>query len=142
VGATCAAKWCHLSHVEANIFVIDDDESIRVSLSRLLRSAGFKCMAFSSAEEFLGGLPPDANGCAIIDVHMPGMNGVELMHVLRGSALKVTVILMTAFDDADARKQAAGADVVMLRKPFDDSMLLCAINQVCKPAPGGVNGVQ
>jgi FixJ family two-component response regulator len=131
-----------LSHSQANLFVIDDDESVRISLGRLLRCAGFECRAFRSAEEFLTLLRTDTHGCAIIDVHMPGMNGIELMNVLRSSGLNVQVILMTAFDDVSAGEAAARAGVVVLRKPFDDSTLLSAIGQATKPAPTQRTSVQ
>jgi FixJ family two-component response regulator len=126
-----------LTRTEVNLFVIDDDESIRISLGRLLRAVGFECAAFSSAEEFLASLRADDRGCAIIDVHMPGMNGVELMQVLRGSARKLGIILMTAFDDPEAREHAAGAGLVILRKPFDDLTLLAAIDQTKIPTSIG-----
>ena len=120
---------------EANLFVIDDDESVRVSLGRLLRSLGRECSAFASAEEFLSALRHGERGCALIDVHMPGMNGIDLVHALRDSGSGVGVVLMSAFDDPEARKLAAAAGISILRKPFDDAMLLRALDDAAVPAP-------
>lgn len=118
-----------MSDTESKFFVIDDDESVRASLSRLLRSAGFHCKTFGCAEDFIAELPAGAEGCAIVDIHMPGMNGIELMRALRRSNPNMQIVLITAFEDPDARKEAREAGVETLRKPFDDSALLNAVTR-------------
>ena len=87
-----------------------------------------------SAEEFLAVIRTSTEGCAIIDVHMAGMNGIELMDALGGPGLQVKVVLMTAFDDPGVRNRAESVGVAVLRKPFDDSTLLAAIDHAAKPS--------
>ena len=116
-----------MSETEAKVFIIDDDASVRVSLGRLLRSAGHRCEAFESAESFLRARSPDADGWIIADVHMPGMTGVELMDQVLQSHKSLRIVLITAFDDAEVRLRALEAGVAVLLKPFDDSVLLAVI---------------
>src|SRR5436309_3209396 len=100
-----------MKHDAAIVAVIDDDESIRVALTRLFRSAGLLLESFSSAEEFIDGKHlPNAN-CLIIDVHMPGMSGLQLQDLCRQSRPGLPVVMITAFgdDDAESRAMAAGA---------------------------------
>ena len=112
------------------IYVVDDDESVRRSLSRLLRSAGLTVRAFASAEDLLESPDVDAAECAIVDVHMPGMNGLELQRVLARRTPPMPVVFVTAYDDAAVRAEAivAGATAV-LKKPFDDMVLLSAVSK-------------
>jgi FixJ family two-component response regulator len=111
------------------VFVVDDDESVRRALSRLMRSVGFEVRVFASAKDFLDQACQNISGCLILDVRMPHMDGLELQEKLRTCGYKIPVIFITAHDDVDARKQAmkAGA-VAFIQKPFDDQVLLEAIN--------------
>jgi len=113
----------------AVVFVVDDDESVRKALKRLIKSAGFEVEAFASAEDFLNCGHRDVPGCLILDVRMPGLSGLELQSELAASGSKMPVIFITARDDEQARLQAmrAGA-VAFLQKPFDDQALLGAIH--------------
>lgn len=112
------------------ISVVDDDHSVRESLARLIRSVGFGVQVFGSAEEFLSagqGTEPD---CVILDIRMPGMNGLELQRVLSSSERDLPVIFITAHasdDEVRARALRAGA-VDYLLKPLKEEEVLKAID--------------
>jgi len=110
------------------IFVVDDDESVRRALQRLLKSAGFAVETFASAEYFLKRTHHDAPGCLLLDVRMPGLSGLDLQKRLAASGSTMPIIFMTAHDDEEARSEAlkSGA-VAFLLKPFEERALLDAI---------------
>jgi len=112
------------------ISIVDDDISIRKSLDRLIRSAGLEVRAFASAEEFLNSTHPRKADCLILDIQLPGMSGIELLHQLRNRNYKVPVIFITAHgSDEDARSEAASDwTVAYLIKPFNGDELLDAVN--------------
>ena len=117
------------------IALIDDDESVRRALGRLLRSAGLEVEAYASAEEYLGSRGPSTPDCLVLDVRMTGMSGLELQRQLASSGRCVPVVFITAHEDEQARRVALGAGAVdFLRKPFDDRILLDA---VAKALAGG-----
>jgi len=112
------------------IAIVDDDRSIRTSLARLMRSAGYQAQLFGNSEEYLddieaGGAPP---ACAILDLHLPGMSGLDLQEVINRGEPPVPVIVLTGAHDAKiaGRAVAAGASKV-IRKPFDAMILLQAV---------------
>ena len=107
------------------ISVIDDDESIRRTTTLLIESFGFRAAAFASAESFLKSGQAHDTSCLILDVRMPGMNGLELQHELSVAGYGIPVIFITAYDDRGSRGRAmqAGA-VAFLEKPFNDEQLL------------------
>ncbi len=107
------------------ITVIDDDESIRRTTTLLLESFGFRAAAFASAESFLRSGQLHDTSCLILDVRMPGMNGLELQSKLAAAGHGIPVIFITGYDDKDSRGRAmqAGA-VAFLDKPFNDEQLL------------------
>lgn len=114
------------------VYVIDDDESIRKALKRLLRSVGYHVVTFDSGEDFLDFAPEGGEGCLVLDIRLSGMTGLELYERLYGSGAKYSVILMTAHDCPQWRERAkkAGA-VAYLRKPFPEQFLLDAIRHAC-----------
>ena len=119
---------------KVNIYVVDDDEPVRQALSRLLRSYGFQVMTFSSAQEFLDSVSPDAQGCLILDVKMPGMNGLELQEKLNSLGWKLPIIFITAYENPQDRKKALDNNAVAyLQKPLNDKDLLNAIQTSCRP---------
>ena len=122
------------------VVLIDDDASVRRSLSRLFRSAGVELRAFASAEEFLAGPALSLAGCLIVDVQMPGMRGLELQARCAAQRPALPVILITAFQDAEAERQAMAAGAVgFLYKPFDGEMLLQLVKRALPGAPPVTN---
>ena len=110
------------------VYVVDDDESVRESLGRLIRSVGFDVEAFASAEEFLNAGHRGA-ACLMLDIRMPGMSGLELHHALAGTDRELPVIFMTAHgSDKDVRARALAAGAVdYLLKPLREDEVLSAI---------------
>lgn len=109
-------------------YVIDDDESVRKSFQRLLRSANLEVETFSSVEEFFSGQRQGDNACIIVDLRMPGSTGFDLQRELRSRGIRMPVIVISASDDVQTREQARrlGA-AAFFRKPVDDQALLDAI---------------
>jgi FixJ family two-component response regulator len=115
------------------ISVVDDDESVRESLSGLIRSVGFGVMVFASAEEFLGSTRLLDTDCLILDVRMPGMSGIDLQRQLAGGPMSIPVVFITAHGDEEARVRALnGGAVDYLLKPFSEEALLKAIDTALK----------
>jgi FixJ family two-component response regulator len=110
------------------ISVVDDDESVRRTTTFLIESFGFRAAAFESAESFLKSVQLHDTSCLLVDVQMPGMNGLQLQSELAATGRAIPVIFITAFDNKDIRQQAirAGA-VAFLGKPFNDEELLQAV---------------
>ena len=112
------------------VAIIDDDELFRRSIERLVGSAGFRVEAFASAEEFLERGNLDRTACAILDMKLPGMNGLELQQRLITSSRPMPIVFVSAHDEAVTRANAlrAGA-IAFLKKPFDNSTLLDALHR-------------
>ncbi len=112
------------------VFIVDDDVSVLKSLTRLIRSAGFRVAAFCSANEFLGRPKDDAPGCMVLDVQMPDLSGLGLQQMLSSSGQGVPIIFLTAHGDIPMSVQAIKAGAVdFLTKPCEDKRLLAAIEQ-------------
>jgi FixJ family two-component response regulator len=107
------------------ISIIDDDESVRRTTTRLIESFGFRAAAFESAEKCLSSHHLNDASCLIVDVRMPGMNGLQLQNQLAMAGCRIPIIFITACDDKESRQRAmqAGA-VAFLGKPFTDEQLL------------------
>ena len=121
------------------VMIVDDDDSIRKAVRRLMKSYGFAVETFASAEEFLGSDRLAKTSCLILDIHMPGMNGLELQKRLVASGSVVPIIFITAFTDDSARAQAMNAGAAgYLAKPFSDDELLSCIHSVLENAEGDV----
>jgi FixJ family two-component response regulator len=112
------------------IAVIDDDASVRRALQRLLQSAGFTVETFATAHEFLDADYRAQTACLVLDVHLPGMSGLQLQEYLAASGVLIPIVFITAYDDVSTRErvQRAGA-VGYLRKPFDQGTLIEAISR-------------
>jgi len=109
----------------ALVFLIDDDASVRKGVSRLLRSAGYKCETFASATNFLAREPYGGPTCLIVDVRMPGLNGMELQEVLMQRHREEQLVFITGHGDISMCSQAMKAGAVdFLPKPFGDDQLL------------------
>ena len=112
------------------VFVVDDHPSVRSALNRLLESVGLRSEEFESGVDFLTRLEPEATGCVLLDVRMPGLNGLEVQQRLVESECDLPVILLTAYADValTVRAMKAGA-VEVLTKPFEEQPLLDAVQQ-------------
>ena len=91
---------------EGAVYVVDDDASVRRSLTRLLRAEGFDVTSFASAEGFLAAERVDAAGCLIADLEMPGMSGLELQQALRARGASLPIVFLTGHGDVPASVQA------------------------------------
>jgi FixJ family two-component response regulator len=108
--------------------VVDDEVPVRTALGRLLRLADYEVAAFGSGEEFLASLAARLPNCVILDVHMPGLSGLDVQSRLRAAHIDVPVVFITASDDLELGRtvlQAGG--VRLLRKPFSSDELLEAV---------------
>jgi FixJ family two-component response regulator len=116
------------SQVQKNrrvVAIVDDDESVRDAIKRLMRSMGLAAEVFASAEEFLRSPDLDRTGCLVVDFSMPNMNGLELRHSLLLQRKEIPTIMITAYPSDDVRARALQAGVIgYLTKPFSDHELL------------------
>jgi len=117
-----------LSQSKTLIVIVDDDESVCRALRRLVRSLGMEASTFTSGQEFidlLEAMPSFDPDCVVLDVQMPGFNGLEVQERLVNSGSRLPVIFITAHDDMAARERALAAGAVgFLRKPFNDELLI------------------
>jgi len=119
-----------MAEPEPTIFVIDDDLSVRKSLSRLLRSMGYAVEVFSSAEEFLGREHFDGIGCIILDVQMPGLSGMDLQVELGKAEYSTPIVFLTGRGDIPMSVEAMKKGAVhFLTKPLDDTDLLRGVKE-------------
>jgi FixJ family two-component response regulator len=115
------------------VAVVDDDESYRAALKRLLRSEGFPVQSFASAEDFLNSGKQYGTGCLIADIRMPGMSGLDLQAKLDADHCPIPTIFISAHGDEKMRLQAMrGGAVKFLAKPFDDAILLETVRTALK----------
>jgi FixJ family two-component response regulator len=108
--------------------IVDDDDALRNSLDNLLRSMGFRVQGFASAEAFLQTNHAPETACLLLDVHLPGMNGLELQRQLMAAHWGIPIIFVTAYiDDVASARALAGGAVAFLHKPCHEEDLLHAI---------------
>ena len=113
----------------AVIGIVDDDESVRDSISSLLRSAGYKTESFESAEAYLNSDRASEPNCLLLDVRMPGLSGLQLQSELNHQKVSIPLIFITAHPDEQVRERALSEGAVaVLGKPFNDDVLLGAID--------------
>ena len=117
-----------MSEVRRRIAVVDDEDSVRKAIQRLLRSAGMDVQAFASGADFLAAMLSSPPECVVLDLHMPGVNGFDVQARLAESAIRLPMVVITGHDTPEARKRAmaGGADLYLI-KPVDDRVLLDAI---------------
>lgn len=117
------------------VAVVDDDASVRRALTRLLQSADLRVLSYASATEFLESGTSSAPDCLILDIHLGGMSGLELLSRLRELGNNLPVLIITAHDDAQTRESAArGGCAAYLRKPLDARVLLEEVATAMKRA--------
>jgi FixJ family two-component response regulator len=112
------------------VIIVDDDESVRRAARRLIKSYGFPVETFASADDFLASGRLSETACLVLDVQMPGLNGLELQsRLVAAGGHQVPIIFITAFNDENARAQALKAGALCyLVKPFEEADLLNSIN--------------
>ncbi len=112
------------------VYVVDDDSSVREAIKSLIRSVGLRVETFGTAQEFLHSARPDAPGCVVLDVRLPGLSGLDLQRELAANGINLPVIFITGHGDIpmSVRAMKAGA-LEFLTKPFRDQDLLDAIQQ-------------
>lgn len=118
-----------MSGAEPTVFIVDDDLAVRKSLARLLRAAGVKAATFCSSEEFLERFDPAAPACLVLDVAMPGLNGMALQEALKAKGVAIPIIFLTGQGDIPTSVQAMkrGAQD-FLTKPVNADDLLAAVS--------------
>ncbi|QJR10459.1 Transcriptional regulatory protein FixJ [Usitatibacter rugosus] len=118
------------------VAVVDDEAHVRKALDRLMRGAGFEVQTWKSGSDFLGALPGHHLDCVILDLHMPGLSGFDVLASLNTPETHLPAIMITGHDTpgAEERARAAGASAY-LRKPVDATELIEAIKRAVEPAP-------
>jgi FixJ family two-component response regulator len=117
-----------MSEVEPTVFIVDDDASVRRSTERLFRSQGFRVESFASATAFLDNAKVEGPSCLVLDIHLPGVSGLDLQHELARSGVQVPIIFITGRGSIPmtVRAMKAGA-VEFLTKPIRSHHLLAAV---------------
>jgi FixJ family two-component response regulator len=117
------------------IAVVDDEPAVRTMLRRVLRHAGYDVATFASGTEFLDSLAARAPACVILDVHMPGLSGLEVLSRMRDRACRTHAVLITASDDPALDGSVADAHgFALLRKPFESERLLGTVEEALRRA--------
>jgi FixJ family two-component response regulator len=112
------------------VFVIDDDPLVRAAIQGMLKSVGLRSETFGTAQEFLQRKPPDGPCCLILDVRLPGINGLEFQRELADAGVRIPIIFITGHGDIPMTVKAMKSGAVeFLTKPFRDQDLLDAIHQ-------------
>lgn len=120
------------------IYLIDDDKSVRQGFGMFLKSAGLAVVSYENAEDFLSSVKPQVKDVLILDLHLPGMNGCDLLIELKEEDVHIPVIVVTAFDEPQSRETCKQYGVkAFLRKPVDSEALLDIINY-CLPTSAGL----
>lgn len=124
---------------QALIAVVDDEAGVRTMLRRVLRHADYEVAAFASGEELLASLAARVPACVVLDIHMPGLSGLEVQLRMRGLGFAVPAIFITASDDRTLDRAVLDAGgVALLRKPFPSDRLLEAVNAALRDASTGL----
>src|SRR5580704_17299636 len=117
------------SELSPAVFVVDDDASVRDGIRTLLRSVGLRAEVFSSAEEFLNAERPQTPSCLVLDVRLPGVNGLDFQDRLSSIGIEIPIIFITAHGDIPTSLRALKAGAVeFLAKPFQTEVLLTAVH--------------
>ncbi len=113
------------------VFLVDDDESVRKALRRVLVASGFQVKVFADGVDFLDAVAAQRPDCLVIDLHMPGLTGLDVLRQLTHLEPRVPAIVITAHDESDTREQciSAGAQAYLC-KPIDAEVLVDTIQQV------------
>ena len=112
-----------------SVAIVDDEEGIRKALSRLLRASGLDAESYANGQEFLSAAAEKRPDCVVLDLHMPGMSGLQVLRKLKATGQLLSVVVITAHDEPETREQCMNAGAAAyLRKPLEDRLLLNAIS--------------
>ena len=112
------------------VHIVDDDAAVRDSLALLLELSGLAVKSYDSAESFLAGLERDVSGCLLLDLRMPGMDGLSLQKLLGERGISLPIVMITAHGDvAAARAALKGGAIDFLEKPVDETLLLSVVRE-------------
>ena len=114
------------------VSIVDDDDSLRTSIRRLIQSFGFKALTFESARQFLTSKHAHSSECLILDVDMPDINGFELAEQLLSGSRKFHIILQSGNTTEADFQRAKALGVALLQKPVDAETLLRTLNRLCR----------
>ena len=115
---------------DGTIFIVEDDHAVRDSLGLLLGLKGYSTQMFADAESFLDSVQSYWRGCMLLDIKMPGMDGLTLQKHLREKGVKISIIIMSGHGTIESAREAFRADAIdFLEKPIDQTRLLTAINE-------------
>jgi two-component system response regulator FixJ len=128
-----------MTNLEQTVFVVDDDEAVRDSLSTLLDASGFRIEAHGSAKSFLASGACEKRGCVIADIRMPDMDGLELQLAMKARGSRLPVIIMTGHGDVPLAVRAMKEGAIdFLEKPYDTAVLLDSIKLALDRDAGAV----
>ena len=117
-----------MAEADFTVYIVDDDESVRVSLKHLIESSGYPAVTFESAEDLLQSNFRGSPACVVLDIHLPGMSGLDLQRRLLESRTQIPVIFITGRDTPRVEDEAMRlGGMAYLRKPFEEQCLLDAI---------------
>jgi FixJ family two-component response regulator len=123
------------------IAIVDDDESVCRAIKRLVRSLGMEADTFTSGRDFIeliDAMPSFQPDCVILDVQMPGMNGLDVQEQLVSSGSRLPIVFITAHDEMGVRERALSAGALaLLRKPFNDELFVRTLTAALKRGAGG-----
>jgi FixJ family two-component response regulator len=111
------------------VFVIDDDESVRRGLERLLRSVGLEVEVFASSREFIARTLPDRPACVVLDLRLPGASGLEVQETLARAGREIPIIFISGYADVASSVRALKAGAIDFQKPFSDQALLDIVHE-------------
>lgn len=124
-------------HREPVVSIVDDDESVRRSVRNLLLSVGLQVAVFESGESFLQSVQRGHTGCLVLDLRMPGMNGLDLLAHLEKAGERIPVVILTAHGDDDVRERARQTGFTsFLDKPVKSAVLIGAVESALLRAKG------
>jgi len=123
------------------IAIVDDDESVCLAINRLVRSLGMEADTFTSGRDFIeliAAMPSFQPDCLVLDVQMPGMNGLDVQDQLVSSGSRLPIVFITAHDEMGVRERALSAGALaFLRKPFNDELFIRTLTAALKRGAGG-----
>jgi len=125
-----------MSSVDTLIAIVDDEESVRKALSRLIRAAGFGVETFASGADFLRAVERRPPHCVVLDLRIPHVSGFDVQRALKQADARVPVVIITGDDSPESRAEALGQGAkAYLRKPVDEAMLIDAIQTAIRSSP-------